>query len=187
MIEETIHKQVKILIKLGFPKLLNLSDEEYLNSFKFDDLKTSLSDIDRFGFPVLVDPRICIEELLLKAKVENYLKLEELKNVSSGSIRPYIFFTHDSKKYSTHTAETAITEFAEDQEGCTLEELIFYYLFYPDQFEGIAIDAILTNFRGEYHPCILKVTTKAEIGAHWHNDLTVGINILSKGKLLIEL
>ncbi len=124
--------------------------------------------------------------MIIQAKVENYLKLDELTNVSTGVTKPYIFFTHDSKKYSSHTAAKAIAEFAEDEEGCTLEELLYFYLFYPDQFEGIAIDAILTTFRGEYHPCILKVTTKAEIGAHWHNDLTPRMNIMSKSKYLIS-
>lgn len=180
-------KQIQFLIELGFPKLLNLSGEEYLNSFRYKGKKIPSDYESKFELPVVVDPRIPITELISKAGLENYLKLEELTNVSHGSVKPYLFFTHHSKKYSSHTAAMAINEFAEDEEGCTLEELIYFYLFYPDQFEGIAIDAILTNFRGDYHPCIIKVKTTGEIGAHWHNDLTGGINIISKGKILFDL
>jgi len=187
LIEEAILGQIQFLIELGFPKLLNLSDEEYLNSFRYKGNRIPPNCESRFELPVIVDPRIPITELISKAGLANYSKLEELINVSSSYEKPYLFFTHDSKKYSTHTAASAISMFAVDEAGCTLEELIYFYLFYPDKFEGIAIDAILTNFRGDYHPCILKVTSKGEIGAHWHNDLTVGINIISKWKSLFDL
>ncbi|MFA6979104.1 MAG: hypothetical protein WC209_07235 [Ignavibacteriaceae bacterium] len=187
MIEEAILGQIQFLIELGFPKLLNLSIEDYLNSFQYKGNRIPPNCERRFDLPVIVDPRIPTAELILKAGLANYLKLEELTNVSNSYAKPYLFFTHDSKKYSSHTAASAITTFVEDEAGCTLEELIYFYLFYSDKFEGIAIDAILTNFRGDYHPCLIKVTEKGEIGAHWHNDLTVGINIISKGKSIIKL
>ena len=186
MLKQKISKQIDVLFRLGFHKLLNLSEVEYLHSFRFNNL-IPLHDGKRFDLPVIADPRIPTEQLISKAGLENYLKPEDLTNISGENKEPYLFFTHNSKRYSTHTAAMAISEFDEDEIGCTLVELVYFYLFYPDKFEGIAIDAVLTNFRGDYHPCIIKVKTQGEIGAHWHNDLTNGINILSKGKSLFKL
>ncbi|NOU46192.1 MAG: hypothetical protein HOO86_03930 [Bacteroidales bacterium] len=181
----TIQNQINRLINLGFPKLLNVTDQEYLNSFSivgepsFDEYK------NLFDIPVIVDPRIPFEKLISTVGIDNYLNISDIKHFSTDMFRPYIFYTHDSKRYASHTAATAIHEFEPDEEGCTLQELIFFYLHFPHLFEGIAMDAILTDFRqADYHPCLLKVTEKTEIGAHWHHDLTAGINILSKGKRL---
>jgi len=182
--KDSIQNQINLLIELGFPELLKLSSREYLNSFSITGESIFPEYMNRFDFPVVVDPRIPIPELISKAGINNYLKFTEITHLSGELTEPYIFYTHDSKRYASHSAATAISTFEPDEVGCTLQELIFFYLYYPHLFEGIAMDAIITDFRqaDHYHPCILKVTEKAEIGAHWHNDLTAGINILSKGK-----
>jgi hypothetical protein len=183
-----IKNQINRLVELGFPELLKLSVSEYLNSFTIIGEPLFPEYVNRFDFPVVVDPRVSFAELILKAEIDNYLKIADITHLSGDLPTPYIFYTHDSNRYSSHTAATAISVFDSDEEGCTLQELIFFYLYYPHLFEGIAIDAILTDFRptDHYHPCLLKVTEKAEIGAHWQNDLTAGINILSKGKRLYK-
>lgn len=185
MLQQTIETQIQLLINLGFHKTLDLSETEYRNSFIMKRTGVPLSYNERFNMQVLVDPRIPITTLTEKARLNNYLKFEELKNISVELEKPYLFRTHDSKRYSSHTAVTASNQFDENEVGCTLQGLIYFYLFYPEVFNGIAIDAIATDFRKEYHPCIIKVTSHGEIGAHWFNDLTHGINILSKMKDLI--
>jgi hypothetical protein len=184
MQKDIIQNQINLLIELGFPELLKLSVAEYLNAFAIKDESIFPEYSNRFDFPVVVDPRIPFIELVSKAGIDNYLKISDITHLSGELSKPYIFYTHDSTRYSSHTAATAISAFKPDEEGCTLQELIFFYLYYPHLFENIAIDAILTDFRqaDHYHPCILKVTEKAGIGAHWHYDLTAGMNIQSKGK-----
>ncbi|MFA6403253.1 MAG: hypothetical protein WCX31_16765 [Salinivirgaceae bacterium] len=182
-----IQNQITHLIKLGLPELLKLSDQEYANTFRMIGDPTFPEYKNRFDIPVVVDTRLPIPELIAKAKIDNYLKYNEITHLSGERSEPYIFFTHDSKRYATHSAALAISKFAPDEVGCTLQELIFFCLYEPLMFEGISMDAILTNFRQEdYHPCIVKVSDKAEIGAHWHNDVSAGMNILSKGKSLYK-
>lgn len=179
-----VQHQIQRFIHIGFPKLLNLTDEEYVHPFQLNGYSAFPAYNDRFELPVLVDPRISVTDAMTKAGISNFLKPEELRHVASDATEPYIFFTHDARKYSAHSAATAISEFAEDEEGCTLQELAFFYLHYPSVFEGIAVDAIQTLYLKDYHPCLVKVTANAELGAHWHNDHTKGIHILSKGKHL---
>lgn len=185
--QEIIQNQINRLVGLDFPKLFTLSTQEYLNSFSIIGDPAFPEYKNRFDFPVVVDPRIPFEELVSRTGIDNYLNINDLTHISGDLSRPYIYYTHDSKRYSSHTAATAIKNFEQEEEGCTLQELIYFYLHFPLLFEGMAIDAILTNFRqADYHPCILKVTEKTEIGAHWHHDLTAGMNILSKGKRLFK-
>lgn len=187
MQKDIIQNQVNYLIELGFPELLKLSVPEYLNSFSIIGESMSPDYQNRFDFPVVVDPRISFVEFILKTDISNFLKPEEISDFSNNFSTPYVYFTHDSKKYSSETAATATAKFDADEEGCTLQELLFFNLFYPHLFEGIAMDAIKSTFRQtDYHPCLLKVKEKTDIGAHWHNDLTAGINILSKGKRLFQ-
>ncbi|HAZ00836.1 MAG: hypothetical protein A2W95_04825 [Bacteroidetes bacterium GWA2_40_14] len=183
----TIKNQIDHLINLGFPELLKLSDQEYANTFRMIGDPTFPGYKNRFDFPVVVDPRLPVAELIAKAGINNYLKYNEIAHLSGGLPGPYIFFTHDSKRYASHSAASAVSKFAPDEVGCTLQELIFFYLYEPRFFEGISMDAILTNFRqDDYHPCIVRVTDRAEIGAHWHNDVSAGMNILSKGDCLYK-
>ena len=186
MQHNTIRDQIWLLVGIGVPELLHLSPQQYMETLSYDAEPTCPEYRNRFDLPVMVDTRLPFSDLLSKAGIINYLDLDAISHISNSHLGPYVYCTHDSRKYSSHTAATAIAAFTPDEEGCTLQELAFFYLFYPQLFEGLAIDAIQTHFRDSYHPCIVKVTAKAEIGAHWHDDLTSGIHILSKGKRLFS-
>ena len=91
-------------------------------------------------------------------------------------------WTHDSHRYYGLCPNDAQARFGPDEVGCTLLELVAFFCQFPLAFSGIAMDALLSRFRGEYHPSLIGVTSRPEIASHWYKDVTPGMNTLSKGK-----
>lgn len=77
--QDIIHNQINHLIELGYPKLLKLTIQEYLNSFSQIGEPTFFEYKNRFDLPVVVDPRVPFIELISKVNINNNLHRCSLK------------------------------------------------------------------------------------------------------------
>lgn len=133
---------------------------------------------------MLVDAPVPIEQLLLKTGIKSFLDLTVVENASGDSKTAYLMWTHDSHRYYGLCSNDAQNKFVPNEVGCTLLELVAFYCHVPLAFSGIAMDALLSRFRGEYHPSLIGVTSRPEIAPHWFKDVTPGMNTSSKGKVV---
>jgi len=175
-------EQVKKYVGLGAHDLLGLSADAYAAGLLTVTVKVPEGYPSRFAIPVLVDARLPIEPLLLKAGITSFLDLAAVDNAVGDSKTAYLMWTHDSHRYYGLCPIDAQSKFVPDEVGCTLLELVAFFCQFPRAFSGIAMDALLSRFRGEYHPSLIGVTSRPEIASHWYKDVTPGMNTLSKGK-----
>jgi hypothetical protein len=183
---KTIETQIKKNVALGFSSLLQVSDFEYINFFERAFPKSlKLSSLP--GLPVIADPRINIDNQLNCAKVKSFLNTKDIENVCGRITEPYLFFIGDYNRFNNLSPEASQNNFNNDETGCTFLEVLSIYMHYGSIFNGIAIDAVQSKYRNEYHPSFVGVTEQLEIGAHWYKDKTPRMNTISKSKLLIKI
>jgi hypothetical protein len=180
-------EQVKKYVRLGAHDLLGLSADTYAAGLLKAAVQIPEGYSTRFVIPVLVDARLPIDPLLQKAGIKSFLDLAKVDNAVGDSKTAYLMWTHDSHRYYGLCPSDAQKKFVPDEVGCTLLELVAFFCQFPLAFSGIAMDALLSRFRGEYHPSLIGVTSRPEIASHWYKDVTPGMNTLSKGKTVQAL
>jgi len=178
---ENLDKQIKNYLNLGFHKYLDLSEQEYINSFP----TTVIQPVEYkgiFDYPVLVETRIAAKDHLVLAKISDHINVENVKPQVNENKYPYVFWTHDLVRNKGCTISETLSKCLDFENGCNIIEVVAYAIQYPDVCRGKAIDSPITIFRDDYFASLIVHYDKTELAAHWIDDRTEGFYSLTRGK-----
>ena len=86
----------------------------------------------RFNQPLVVDPRLNLEDYCRPARVGSFET--DIVDVVPTPDTPYLLFTHDGQRYLSRSVSEAERMFAADEVGSTIIEVMAQYIQYPKNF-----------------------------------------------------
>jgi len=177
----TLDKQIEKYLNLGFHKYLNLSEQEYRDTFPAKIIQPVKYE-GIFDYPVLIETRISAKDRLKLAKIGDCINIENVKPQVNEDKDPYVFWTHDLKRHKGCTISETLSKCLDFEIGCNIVEVVSYAIQYPDVCRGKAIDSPITIFRDDYFASLIVLHDKTELAAHWVDDRTEGFYSLTRGK-----
>ncbi|NOU20139.1 MAG: hypothetical protein HOO91_21490 [Bacteroidales bacterium] len=176
-----LDEQIKNCLNLGFHKHLGLSEQEYKDSFRTKAIQP-VEYKGIFDYPVLVETRIPVKDLLMLSKIGDFINVGNIKHQTDENKTPYIFWTHDLMRYKGNTISETQSKCLDFEIGCSIIEVVSFAIQYPHLCKGKAIDSPITIFKGDYFASLIVHQEKTELASHWINDRTEGFYSLTRGK-----
>lgn len=133
---EKIEDQVRILTHHRFHYIAGESGDTYLEGFL--NIPPLQEDLRKGKRVVVVDPRIPLSDKIkqIGVIVEEGINIDQIEDDPDTPEKPYAILTHPENTHTGLTVEEAVKNLAQGETGCSLRELIAYYML-TDRTTGI--------------------------------------------------
>ena len=139
-LRKEVARQVDRLVNLGYPTMLDLTEAEYRAQLVLPAGTERPEEYrDRFPYPLVVDPRVTLEQLTTTVQAGRYNPMfdssvefyDDLKSRAEKDPEdPYLAWVHLGKRYRSDSLFSAQEKFSENEVGSNLIEGIALYLQY---------------------------------------------------------
>jgi len=141
---------------------------------------------DYFNIQILVDPRLSLEEQLKLRGIESHISLGSVINLTEIPEEPYKVFARILRADATHpsgySVEEALQEFAKDEVGSPLIEVVALWLLYPELFLNLGVLAPGSIYDEQFVPSVDIFSGKPEIHAYRIDFKNRNWGVLSRRK-----